>query len=127
MQYYILYDQEYWRLVSPIMLHAGIFHLLCNVAVQLDQGVFWEREWGSFVWLIVYLVSAVWGSIMSVIVIPNSVGVGSSGSVCGLFGAKLAEGTFLFQNDDTSGISSCILSHTVGTRKFNLLLYLLYQ
>ena len=87
--YYILYDQEYWRLVSPIMLHAGVFHLICNVSVQLDTGAFWEREWGSVVWLIVYLVSAIWGSILSVIVIPNSVGVGSSGSVCGLFGAKM--------------------------------------
>ncbi len=87
--YLILYDNEYWRLVSPIMLHAGVFHLICNIGVQLDTGAFWEREWGSFVWLTIYLVSAVWGSIMSVIVIPNSIGVGSSGSVCGLFGAKL--------------------------------------
>lgn len=89
--YYILYNQEYWRMVSPIMLHAGIFHLICNVAVQLDTGAFWEREWGSLVWLIIYLTSAVWGSILSVIVMPNSVGVGSSGAVCGLFGAKMAE------------------------------------
>ncbi len=87
--YYILSNHEYWRLVSPILLHAGVFHLICNVAVQLDTGAFWEREWGSFIWLIIYLVSAVWGSILSVIVIPNSVGVGSSGAVCGLFGAKM--------------------------------------
>lgn len=36
--YEILYDGEYWRMVSPILLHAGIIHLICNVAVQLDAG-----------------------------------------------------------------------------------------
>ena len=75
--YNILYDGEYWRLFSPVMLHAGIFHLLCNVAVQLDTGAFFEREWGWFIWLFVYMGSAGAGSILSVIVSPNSIGVGS--------------------------------------------------
>lgn len=89
--YNIIIDKEYWRLFSPILLHAGLFHLLCNVSVQLDTGAFFEREWGSIIWLLVYLGSAASGSILSVIVSPNSIGVGSSGSVCGLFGAKIAE------------------------------------
>jgi rhomboid protease GluP len=89
--YNILYDGEYWRLFSPVMLHAGIFHLLCNVAVQLDTGAFFEREWGMFIWLFIYAGSAGSGSILSVIISPNSIGVGSSGAVCGLFGAKIAE------------------------------------
>lgn len=110
--YYILNNYEYWRLVSPIMLHAGVFHLLCNVGVQLDTGAFWEREWGSVIWLIVYLVSAVWGSILSVIVIPNSVGVGSSGAVCGLFGAKLVSenyfGATLFDVQYCTVLCTCV-------------------
>ena len=83
--YFILYENEWWRLISPIMLHAGVFHLICNVAVQLDSGAFWEREWGSLIWLIIYLSSAAGGSCLSVISIPNTVGVGSSGSVCGTY------------------------------------------
>lgn len=54
-------------------------------------GAFFEKEWGSFVWLLVYLSSAISGTMLSIIVSPNTIGVGSSGSVCGLFGAKLAE------------------------------------
>jgi membrane associated rhomboid family serine protease len=87
----ILEDGEWWRLVSPIMLHAGIIHLLCNVAVQLETGAFFEREWGSGQWLIIYLVSGVGSSILSVIIMPDAISVGSSGSVMGLFGGKLAE------------------------------------
>ena len=87
----IIDDKETWRLVTPIMLHAGIIHLLCNVAVQLETGAFFEREWGSTNWVIVYLVSAGGSSVLSVIYMPAAISVGSSGAVMGLFGAKLAE------------------------------------
>jgi membrane associated rhomboid family serine protease len=87
----ILEDGEWWRVVTPIMLHAGVIHLVCNVAVQLESGAFFEREWGSLKWLIIYLSSAVGSSILSVIFMPQAISVGSSGAVMGLFGAKLAE------------------------------------
>mmetsp|Transcript_12379 Transcript_12379/g.16236 ORF Transcript_12379/g.16236 Transcript_12379/m.16236 type:complete len:365 (+) Transcript_12379:343-1437(+) len=84
-------DNEWWRLLTPILLHAGLLHLFANVSVQLEAGAFFEKEWGSARWLIIYLGSAVASSVLSVIVMPQSVSVGSSGAVMGLFGAKLAE------------------------------------
>jgi membrane associated rhomboid family serine protease len=87
----IIDDGEAWRLLTPILLHAGIIHLLCNVAVQLETGAFFEREWGSGKWLLIYLSSAVGSSCLSTIFMPGQISVGSSGSVCGLFGAKLSE------------------------------------
>mmetsp|Transcript_1714 Transcript_1714/g.2258 ORF Transcript_1714/g.2258 Transcript_1714/m.2258 type:complete len:367 (-) Transcript_1714:259-1359(-) len=126
----ILHDNEYWRLVTPIMLHAGVFHLLCNVAVQLDTGAFWEREWGSFTWLIIYIVSAVWGSILSVITIPNSVGVGSSGSVCGLFGAKMAEAFCRMcesKKSPQNQLSHDILCEQFGTTLCSVILILAFS
>lgn len=128
--YYILYENEWWRLFSPIMLHAGVLHLLCNVAVQLDSGAFWEREWGSVTWLIIYLVSAAGGSCLSVIVIPNTVGVGSSGSVCGLFGAKLAEGIIRCRESRKSEqdkLSHDILCEQFGTTLCSVVLVLLFS
>jgi hypothetical protein len=86
----ILEDNEEWRLVTPIFLHAGIIHLMCNVSVQLDVGEFFEREWGSGVWLYIYLVSAVGSSICSVCMMPDNISVGSSGAVMGLFGGKVS-------------------------------------
>lgn len=84
-------ENEYWRLMTPMLLHAGIIHLVGNISVQLETGVFFEREWGSAVWLIVYLVSTLGASILSTIFMPDSLSVGSSGAVMGIFGAKLSE------------------------------------
>mmetsp|Transcript_31260 Transcript_31260/g.47919 ORF Transcript_31260/g.47919 Transcript_31260/m.47919 type:complete len:377 (+) Transcript_31260:84-1214(+) len=87
----ILDDGEWWRLVTPIFLHAGVVHLLGNVAVQVDLCAFFEREWGTKVWMIIYLASAVGSSILSVIFMPDTISVGSSGAVMGIFGGKLSE------------------------------------
>jgi membrane associated rhomboid family serine protease len=87
----ILDDNEWWRLFTPILLHAGVIHLLCNIMVQIDTGAFFEREWGSMNWLIIYLVSAVGSSALSVVAMPDAISVGSSGAVMGLFGGKGAE------------------------------------
>ena len=87
----IIDDNEWWRLLTPILLHAGVIHLLCNIVVQLDTGAFFEREWGSLNWLIIYLSSAVGSSALSCVAMPDAISVGSSGAVMGLFGGKLAE------------------------------------
>eukprot|EP00559_Dactyliosolen_fragilissimus_P002001 CAMPEP_0184866270 /NCGR_PEP_ID=MMETSP0580-20130426/21612_1 /TAXON_ID=1118495 /ORGANISM="Dactyliosolen fragilissimus" /LENGTH=368 /DNA_ID=CAMNT_0027365861 /DNA_START=83 /DNA_END=1189 /DNA_ORIENTATION=+ len=87
----ILDDGESWRLITPIFLHAGFIHLVCNVSVQLDTGAFYEREWGSKIWLIIYITSAIGSSILSCCYMPDQISVGSSGAVMGLFGGKLAE------------------------------------
>ena len=87
----ILDDDEWWRLITPIFLHAGVIHLFCNVLVQIDTGAFFEREWGSTNWLIIYLVSAVGSTALSVVAMPDAISVGSSGAVMGLFGGKAAE------------------------------------
>jgi membrane associated rhomboid family serine protease len=88
---FILEDNEWWRLITPIFLHAGVIHLACNVMVQIETGAFFEREWGSLSWLIIYVVSAVGSSALSVVVMPDAISVGSSGAVMGLFGGKAAE------------------------------------
>jgi hypothetical protein len=128
--YNILYDHEYWRLFSPILLHAGIFHLLCNISVQLDTGAFFEREWGSFIWLLVYLGSAAAGSILSVIVSPNTIGVGSSGSVCGLFGAKIAEAICRCREStktDAKELSHAILCEQFASTLCSVILILVFS
>jgi len=77
----IIEDGEYYRLLSPMMLHAGIFHWIGNISVQLESGLFFEREWGSWKWLIIYLTSTIGASILSVIAMPGTLSVGSSGAV----------------------------------------------
>lgn len=87
----IIEDGEIFRLVTPIFLHAGLIHLVGNVMVQFEAGNRWEREWGSLVWMLVYIGSGIGSSILSVCAMPDQISVGSSGAVMGLFGAKMAE------------------------------------
>ncbi len=87
----ILEDGESWRLMSPMLLHAGVIHLAGNVAAQLETGVFFEREWGSTTWLIVYMMSTLGATIVSTCLMPNVLSVGSSGAIMGIFGAKISE------------------------------------
>lgn len=89
--YLILEDFEIWRYVSSALLNTGVIHLLCNVAVQLETGAFFEREWGSFRWFLIYVSSAVGAVLTGCIFDPNHVSVASSGAIMGLFGAKISE------------------------------------
>ena len=87
----IIDDGEFWRLFTPIFLHAGLIHLGGNVMVQIDAGNTWEKEWGSVIWMIIYIGSAFGSSVLSTICMPDNISVGSSGAVMGLFGAKFSE------------------------------------
>jgi membrane associated rhomboid family serine protease len=80
----IIYKNEWYRLFSPIFLHAGIFHLLPNVAIQLRIGGYLNIIYGTPKWLIIYFLSGIFGSILSCLFIPEAVGVGSSGALMGM-------------------------------------------
>ena len=43
----MVYEGEWWRLVSPIGLHAGLWHILCNVFIQLRIGGYLNLLWGT--------------------------------------------------------------------------------
>lgn len=89
--YYIISERQYFRLVTPAILHVGILHLLCNAYVQLETCAFFEREWGSFRWILLYILSEIGSVAISCIINPETIAVGSSGALMGLFGAKFAQ------------------------------------
>lgn len=81
---------QLWRLVTPIALHAGPLHIIMNMYVQLLLGIQCEIEWGTPVIAAVYGASGVGGALASAVASPLSVGVGASGAIVGLIGARLA-------------------------------------
>jgi len=89
--YMICIQMEIYRLVTPVFLHSGFVHLLCNLAIQLEYGAFFEREWSSGTWFVIYSLSGLGSTIFSVISQPETISVGATGSLMGLFGAKFAE------------------------------------
>ncbi|KAI2502746.1 Rhomboid-like protein [Fragilaria crotonensis] len=87
----LLKNGEWWRVITPAFLNVGVLQLLVNAAVQLETCAYFEREWGSTRYLWIYVISVVGSQIVSCSANPDTVGVGSSAAIMGLFGAKLAE------------------------------------
>jgi len=82
---------QWWRLITPSFLHVGFLHLLANAFCQLEAIALFEREWGSFRWLLIYLLSSVGCQAFSSFFDPDTIAVGSSGPLMGLYAAKLAQ------------------------------------
>lgn len=85
----LVYRHEWWRLFTPIFLHAGVVHILSNGIIQLRVGGYLNLVFGTPQWLFVYFASGIYGNMLSCIFLPDSVGVGSSGAVLGMLSAWL--------------------------------------
>lgn len=88
--YLIIAQSQIFRYVSPAFLNVGILHLLLNSYVQLETCAFFEREWGSIRWLALYILSEVGCVAVSCVMNPDTLAVGSSGAIMGIFGAKVS-------------------------------------
>jgi membrane associated rhomboid family serine protease len=79
---------QYARLITSAFLHASVLHLITNMITLFIVGTPLERVLRPVRYLIVYVLSALGGSLLSVWLSPEfSVGVGASGAIFGLFGA----------------------------------------
>lgn len=79
---------EYYRLISCAFLHIGVIHLLVNSYSLYVLGSQLESFLGKFKFLFVYLISALCGSLMSII-FTDGVSAGASGAIFGLLGSIL--------------------------------------
>jgi len=87
----LLLEGEAWRIFTPIILHAGILHLLFNLFALLNIGFPLEREFGSWKIALIFVASGVVGVLFSAIMVPQQLGVGASGAIFGLFGSAWAD------------------------------------
>ncbi|GMI26315.1 hypothetical protein TrRE_jg7462 [Triparma retinervis] len=83
---------QWSRLYTPIFLHSGILHLAGNLMIQLDACQRYEREWGLPIYAGIYLGSGIGGCLFSALVKPGKLGVGGSGAIMGVLGARIGEG-----------------------------------
>jgi membrane associated rhomboid family serine protease len=84
----VLYEQEYWRLVTVVLVHGSIIHLLFNMYALWIIGPIVEALYGPVRYLAIYVLCAAAGSAASFATSP-AFAVGASGAVFGLFGALL--------------------------------------
>jgi rhomboid protease GluP len=94
---YTVMDAQWWRLGTAMFLHGGMTHLLMNTVslYLIGRGV--ESYFDTKSYLIIYIFSGLLGSMVSLYMHPESVGVGASGAIFGLFGGLA--GFFLAHRD----------------------------
>ena len=79
---------EYYRLITGIFCHANIWHLIFNMYALYIIGMQLESFLGKSKYLIVYLLSGLSGSLLSIL-FSNNYSVGASGAIFGLMGSLL--------------------------------------
>ncbi|KAK6158147.1 hypothetical protein DH2020_005461 [Rehmannia glutinosa] len=77
----IVHQNQAWRLITCIWLHAGVIHLLANMLSLVFIGIRLEQQFGF----------GIGGSILSSLFIQRNISVGASGALFGLLGAMLSE------------------------------------
>ncbi len=90
---YIRNYHEYYRLLTGTFLHGGIFHLLSNCYALYIIGSQIESFYGKKKFILIYLFSAICGSLMS-IALSNNASIGASGAIFGLMGSLLYFGYY---------------------------------
>lgn len=78
---------QYYRLITGTFIHANIFHLFFNCYALAILGSQLESFLGKPKYLVVYLFSAVIGSLFSVTFAGNYYSIGASGAIFGLMGS----------------------------------------
>jgi len=78
---------EWLRLFTAMFLHGGMTHLLMNLFSLYLIGRGAEIYFDTKSYVMIYLFSGLIGSLVSLSVHPDSVGVGASGAIFGVFGA----------------------------------------
>jgi rhomboid protease GluP len=79
---------QWYRLITCAFVHANFVHLLCNMYSLYIIGNQLESYMGKLKYLIIYLVSALTGSLLS-IVFSTGYSIGASGAIFGLLGSLL--------------------------------------
>lgn len=90
---YLKATNEWYRLFTVALVHAGLLHLGFNMYALMVLGNPLETAFGSSKFLIVFFFSLLTGSLTSAyFASASSYSVGASGAIFGLFGAMIIVG-----------------------------------
>ena len=89
---------EWWRLLSNLFVHIGIWSLLVNLFGLYFIGVMVESILGRIKFLIAYLCCGILGSLASLYFSGEGVTAGASGAIAGMYGVFIAFATTNYIN-----------------------------
>ena len=92
---------QIWRIFTAMFLHFNITHIGLNMLSLFFVGSAVEVMYGKWRYLLIYLASGIAGGIVTYFVMPpNTIAVGASGAIFGVFGAL---GVFYIVNRQALG------------------------
>uniref|UniRef100_A0A2P2MSJ3 Rhomboid-like protein n=1 Tax=Rhizophora mucronata TaxID=61149 RepID=A0A2P2MSJ3_RHIMU len=102
---------EWWRLVTPMFLHSGAFHLALGCWSLLTFGPQVCRTYGSFTFFLIYMLGGISGNLTSYLHTQEPT-VGGTGPVFAIIGAWLA---YQIQNRGVTAkdVSECMFQKAV--------------
>ncbi|HET6548112.1 MAG TPA: rhomboid family intramembrane serine protease [Solirubrobacter sp.] len=77
---------EWYRLIAAAFLHLGLLHIAFNMYALYLFGPIVEQLYGRVEYAILYLLCALGGSVLTILLAPNQAAAGASGAIFGLFG-----------------------------------------
>lgn len=84
-----IYAGQWWRLITAMFLHAGVFHIGMNLWCLFDLGPTAESLFNKSKFVVLYLVTGVIGFLFSLWWSPAGISVGASGAILGLVGVLI--------------------------------------
>ncbi|CAH1850441.1 rhomboid family intramembrane serine protease [Convivina praedatoris] len=86
---YITQEHQYWRLLTPLLIHLSWSHLILNILTLWFLGLMIEPLFGSIRFLLIYLIGGLGGNLLSYWLAPQAISAGASSAIFGLLGALL--------------------------------------
>jgi len=84
----IVVYHQYWRLITPVFLHAGLLHIGLNLWGLFVLGPTLEKLIGHWRFALLYFIAAYTGNVMS-LAFTKAPSLGASTAIFGLLGAYL--------------------------------------
>lgn len=90
----LILQGQVWRFITPILLHASILHIGFNMYALYSIGPGLERRYGASSFILLYLISGLWGNMLSFLLSPHN----SLGASTAIFGLIAAQGVYVYKN-----------------------------
>lgn len=117
---FVLQEAQWWRLFTAMFLHGGMTHILMNMFSLYIIGRSAEMYFEKKAYISIYLFSGLIGGLSSLYMHPESVGVGASGAIFGIFGALA--GFFLAHREQIAKESKSFMKYFAIILGINLVI-----
>jgi membrane associated rhomboid family serine protease len=96
----LILNGEWWRLITPTFLHAGLLHLGLSTWALLEFGPAVESAYGTLGFSMIYLIGGLYGNLLSFFHTPQGT-VGATGPIYALMATWMV---YLLRNREIIGL-----------------------